>query len=127
MFIFWDIDQIFQNFEFFKHFYSPINREGFGIACIEAMASGKPIIASYINGIKDYSIQNKTGLYVKNPKNYKEFSSKILELVGNDKLCKKISNFNKLNSEKYNIMNSLNKMNSIYDNILRGLSELYEG
>ena len=81
-----DIPKILNSSNIFIH---PSIREGFGIACIEAMASGKPIITSYINGIKDYSIQNKTGLYVK-PKNYKEFSSKILELVGNDKLCKNI-------------------------------------
>lgn len=42
-------------------FCFPSLREGLGLAAIEAMASGLPLITSNIHGIKDYSINGKTG------------------------------------------------------------------
>lgn len=42
-------------------FAFPSKREGLGIAALEAMASGLPLITSNIHGIKDYSIDGITG------------------------------------------------------------------
>lgn len=42
-------------------FCFPSIREGLGLAAIEAMASGLPVITSRSGGIKEYSIQGKTG------------------------------------------------------------------
>lgn len=42
-------------------FCFPSKREGLGLAAIEAMASGLPLITSNIHGINDYSINGKTG------------------------------------------------------------------
>ena len=47
-------------------FCFPSKREGLGLAAIEAMSSGLPLITSNINGIKDYSIDGVTG-YSCNP------------------------------------------------------------
>ena len=42
-------------------FAFPSKREGLGLAAVEAMAAGLPLITSNINGINDYSIDGITG------------------------------------------------------------------
>ncbi len=42
-------------------FVFPSKREGLGLAAIEAMSSGLPLITSHIHGIKDYSKDGVTG------------------------------------------------------------------
>ena len=39
----------------------PSTREGLGLAGIEGMAAGLPIVSTHINGIKDYTEDGKTG------------------------------------------------------------------
>lgn len=46
-------------------FAFPSKREGLGLAALEAMASGLPLIASYIHGIKDYLLDGITGCAIK--------------------------------------------------------------
>ena len=54
----------------------PSLREGLGLAGIEALASGVPVIGSRVQGIKDYVIDGKTG-YLCSPLNADEFADKI--------------------------------------------------
>src|SRR5699024_6464187 len=42
-------------------FVFPSRREGLGLAALEAMAAGLPIITSNIHGIVDYSVHGVTG------------------------------------------------------------------
>jgi glycosyltransferase involved in cell wall biosynthesis len=42
----------------------PSRREGFGMACAEAMAHGKPVVASRIGGLLDLVTHERTGLLV---------------------------------------------------------------
>lgn len=42
-------------------------REGLGLAGLEAMSAGVPLISSYIGGIKDYTEDGKTGFTIENP------------------------------------------------------------
>jgi glycosyltransferase involved in cell wall biosynthesis len=42
----------------------PSRREGFGVACLEAMASGRPVVASAVGGLRDLVVDGETGLLV---------------------------------------------------------------
>jgi glycosyltransferase involved in cell wall biosynthesis len=42
----------------------PSRREGYGVVCAEAMAHGKPVVASAVGGLLDLVRHNETGLLV---------------------------------------------------------------
>ena len=45
-------------------FVMPSRREGLGVACLEAMAAQRPVIASRVGGLKDAVVHERTGLLV---------------------------------------------------------------
>jgi glycosyltransferase involved in cell wall biosynthesis len=42
----------------------PSHREGFGVACLEAMAHGRPVVASAVGGLLDLVLDGETGIHV---------------------------------------------------------------
>jgi glycosyltransferase involved in cell wall biosynthesis len=42
----------------------PSRREGFGVACLEAMAHARPVVASAVGGLTDLVVDGETGLLV---------------------------------------------------------------
>lgn len=76
-------------------------REGLGLAGIEMIASGLPIVASNVHGILDYMIDEKNG-FLADPYNEIDFANKIQKVVNNhfDKeyLYDSVKKFSKDNS-----------------------------
>ena len=60
----------------------PSTREGLGLAGIEMLAAGLPLVASRVHGIVDYAIEGKTA-YLANPYSSKEFANCIHKLENN--------------------------------------------
>src|SRR5256714_14537290 len=42
----------------------PSRREGFGVACLEAMAHGRAVVATDVGGLRDLVVDGVTGLVV---------------------------------------------------------------
>ena len=42
----------------------PSHREGFGVACLEAMAHGRPVVATPVGGLRDLVVDGETGIVV---------------------------------------------------------------
>lgn len=97
----------------------PSKIEGLGLAGIEAMASGLPLISSNVHGILDYVINGETG-YAIDPNNVNGFVDAINKLESNCKLRKYMSN-NCVNVvEPFKLDNALNTMWDIYKTVLVG-------
>jgi glycosyltransferase involved in cell wall biosynthesis len=83
-------------------FIFPSQREGFGIAAIEAMASGLPIITSNVNGIKEYSENGKTG-FVNDFRDSEGFAESMDKIADNPDLRRKIGLYNIEKAKLYSI------------------------
>lgn len=94
-------------------FVFPSKREGLGLAALEAMACGLPLITSNVHGINDYSFDGITG-YKVCPYDVKGLAEKIDMLSENADLREKMANTNKKLSWIYDVKNINERMKNIY-------------
>jgi glycosyltransferase involved in cell wall biosynthesis len=67
----------------------PSRREGFGVACLEAMAHGRPIVATNIGGLRDLVVDGETGLVVP-PRDPAALRTALEQLLADPKLRKRL-------------------------------------
>lgn len=97
-----------------KIFVRPSRSEGLGIAFLEAMACGLPVIGTPVGGIPDFLKDNETGLFCK-VNDPKDLSEKIQRLLQEKDLYEKLSvNGKKLVEEKYQWEEIAEKMEKIF-------------
>lgn len=94
-------------------FCFPSLREGLGLAAIEAMACGLPLITSNVHGINDYSRNGVSG-YKCSPTDVNGFVQAIKILVNNIDIKKQMGHINLENAQKYNITQILNQIINLY-------------
>lgn len=100
-------------------FCFPSYREGLGIAAIEAMSSGLPLITSNVHGINDYSQNYITG-FACNPSSVDEFQTSIETLIENKELRDTMSKYNMKLASKFDVSVVNREMKRIYrDTTLR--------
>lgn len=91
--------------------------EAFGIVLIEALACGKPLIASNLKGVRSVVECGKNGLLTE-PKNSSDIAAKINYLYSNPKVMKRFqSNALKTTKEKHKLPIIGNKLEEIYLNL----------
>lgn len=81
-------DKIVEYLSISHIFIRPSIREGLGISFLEAMAANVPVVASLAGGLKDFIIDNETGM-VADPFNISSISKAILA-YNNDKVYQRI-------------------------------------
>ena len=89
--------------------------EGFGMPLIEANSLGIPVITSNISPMKD--ICRHSGLLI-NPYNYNNLKSKILLLMNDKELRRKMVMKGKINARKYNSSLIAKKFLELYKKLL---------
>lgn len=95
-------------------FVFPSLWEGLGLAGIEALYSGLPVIGSNRQGIKDYVIEGVTG-YLFDPNDSIDLAAKIVKLMNSDGEVQKFVENGKKASEYYSLRNSIQAMLEIYE------------
>ena len=92
----------------------PTLQEGLGMAIIEAMTVGLPVLVSKVRGSLDCIVQNRSGLAY-NPKDIEGFADGLLKIHNmSDEEIELISRFNKNHAKKFNIANVREEMFEIY-------------
>lgn len=100
-------------------FVFPSKREGFGIAAVEAMAGGVPLITSDCRGTREYMRHEETGYicYQNSSDEYKDAIEKIMNKEINEEFSKRC----KEHSRYYDISMTEQIMKKIYREIQRAL------
>lgn len=95
----------------------PSRIEGLGLAGIEAMAAGVPLVSSNVHGILDYVKNGETGFAI-NPDDVEGFACALDKLADDSELRQEMSK-KCLNAVlPFDITNALRSMWNIYDEIL---------
>lgn len=106
-----DIDEICKIADCFIH---PSIREGLGIAPLEAMSTGLPLISANVNGIKDYTEEGISGCCV-DPKSVKDMVSAIRKMH-DDKGFRERSSLNNIRTaQAFDIHRTNEIMRRIYN------------
>lgn len=97
-------------------FAHPSRREGLGMAPLEAMAAGLPLLSSDVNGINSYSIAGKTG-YKYHPEDVDGFADGIRKLMDNPALRFRMGKYSKKVARRFDISITRKMMAEIYEMI----------
>lgn len=93
--------------------------EPFGIVGVEALAMGKPVVASNIGGVPDWLINGKNGLLVK-PGDAKGLADAADQLSQNPALSAQLGEWGRKNVlSKYQLQNIIPKMLNIYEKVIQ--------
>jgi glycosyltransferase involved in cell wall biosynthesis len=67
----------------------PSRREGFGVACLEAMAHARPVVATGVGGLRDLVLDGETGLVVP-PRDVRALRAALERLLGDRELRRRL-------------------------------------
>lgn len=110
----YDIPEILKAVDIFAH---PSQREGLGIAAIEAMASGLPLVTSNAQGMKDYVVNGKNG-FLCSPNDVKGYAEGLKQLVESPDRRRAIGGENVFAAKKYDYENTKEQILSILMSVL---------
>ena len=94
------------------------NHEGLGIAIMEAMGAGLPVVASRVGGVPDLVYEGKTG-FMLSPDDVEGYADRIISLLENDQLRKEFGANGKSFAEKHlNKDAILSQTETVYQDLL---------
>ncbi|KKG86211.1 hypothetical protein DU57_02580 [Methanosarcina mazei] len=99
--------------------------ESFGIVSLEAMACGKPVIASNTGGIPDVVEDGKTGLLFE-PSNFGDLAKKIITLLGDETLREKMGEEGFKRAKLFQWDHVANSTKHLYEDLYRGVYSMNE-
>ena len=97
----------------------PTVREGFGLAAVEAMACGLPVVATNSSSLPEI-ISNKEGGFLCELGGIESFVSAVQTLADNTDLRQKIAVFNRQQVEKnFTLRRMLNEYSELFDRLIK--------
>ena len=100
-------------------------REGLGLAGLEAMAAGLPLIASNLGGIRDYLDNGASGFSVENPLSVSEIEKAIRHICKlPDEEIQTIASHNVDLAKRFDVASSDSIMESLYQMELRRIRQV---
>jgi glycosyltransferase involved in cell wall biosynthesis len=112
-----DLLNVFSTIDIFAHCPNTWD-EGLGIATLEAMAMGKPVVVTANGGLKETTIDGLTG-FVVSIGDVEAIAQAILKLVNDPQLMKQMGKQARLRAEqKFNIEDNVRKTEQLFDSML---------
>lgn len=96
-----------------------VSDEPFGIAIIEAMAAGKPVVASRAGGMADIVLHERTGLLVK-PNDAEDLARALQRLISDLELRAGMGQEASRRAEIYKVSNVVPHIEQAYHDVLNG-------
>ena len=98
-------------------FLLPSEYESFGLAALEAMAAGVPVVSTNAGGLSEIIIPGVTG-YMSNVKDIESMTQQSLEILRNDDVLKAFKKRAADHAKKYDIQNIVPKYEKLYERFL---------
>jgi glycosyltransferase involved in cell wall biosynthesis len=96
----------------------PSYYESFGLALLEAMACGKPVVATRVGNIP-YLVEDGISGYLVEPGNYRELATRSIEILSNNTLGEKMGMSGKMKAQGYTWDNVAKLTYELYNEILQ--------
>ncbi len=100
-------------------FVLPSLSEGLGVAVLEAMAAGKPIVASAVGGLKESVVDGQTGFLIP-PTNAQALADALKKLLSDSSLIDQFGSAGRARAaEKYSLENMAKGNESLYHKLVQ--------
>ncbi len=94
-----------------------VSDEPFGIAMIEAMAAGKPVVASRAGGLADIVLHEETGLLV-TPNDVEDLARALQRLISDPELRERMGREAARRAETFRVSNIVPQIEQAYRDVL---------
>jgi len=96
--------------------------EGTPVSLIEAMAAGRPVVATRVGGVPDIVQDGRNG-YLAEPENENDFSQKLLDLINNPEKRRKFGEYGRvIVKERFSKERLIKDTERLYNNLLQKTS-----